>query len=98
MGQRRIEEAQELLAKFSGYARGAIFLKRSVEGFEPVGEENLYAVKEVNPETVMIVLVDNEGNAKAISSYTGKTRAQDICRRLEAAGIKKYEGELNLPA
>jgi hypothetical protein len=98
IGQRRIDEAQKLLAKFTGYARGAIFLKRRVEGFEPVGEENLYAVKEVNQDTVIILLVDGEGNAKAISSYMGKIRAQNVYGEIEAAGIKKYEGELNLPA
>ena len=96
-GQRRMEEAQKLLTKFAGYAKPAIFLKRGVQEFEPVGEEDLFSIVEINPGTVMIALVDSEGNAKAISSYMGKIRGQEVIKQIEGAGIRKYEGNLNLP-
>jgi hypothetical protein len=72
-------------------------LKRDIRSFEPVGEENFYAVIEINPGTVMILLVDAEGNAKAMSAYIGKIRARTILEQMEASGIKKYEGILNFP-
>ena len=97
IGQKRIDEAEQLMTKFTGFARGAIFLKRRIDGFEPVGEENLYSVVEINPGTVMIAFVDSEGNAKALSSYIGKIRSQQVIGRIESAGIPKYEGKINLP-
>ena len=96
-GQKRTEEAEKLLTRFAGYAKPAIFLKKRVHEFEPVGKEDLFSVVEINPGTVMIALVDSEGNAKAISSYIGKIRAQEVIKQIEEAGIRKYDGDLNLP-
>jgi hypothetical protein len=97
IGQKRTEDAEKLLAKYTGSATAAIFLKDGMGSFEPVGEENFYAVVEVNPETVMVALVDGEGNAKAVSSYAGKIRSQQIIKQIELDGIKRYDGKLNLP-
>ena len=96
-GQHRTEEARKLLEKFTGSANAAIFLKERTEGFEPVGLENLYAVVQTNPSTMMIALVDSEGNAKATSTYMGKIRGEDVIKQIEEAGIKRYDGRLNLP-
>ncbi len=97
VGQKRSDDAERLLKKYAGFARAAIFLKHKTEGFEPVGEENLYALVEINPGTVMIVFVDSEGNAKAMSSYIGKIRSQQVVKQVEADGIRKYDGKVNLP-
>ena len=97
VGQKRSDDAEKLLSRYTGFARAAIFLKNSKGGFEPVGEENLYAVVEINPGTVMIAFVDAEGNAKALSSYVGKIRSQQIIKQIELDGLKKFEGRVNLP-
>jgi len=97
VGKKRIDDAEKLLGKNAGFARPAIFLKTTSKGFEPVGTENLYAVVEINPGTVMIALVDGEGNAKAMSSYIGKIRSQQVIRQIELDGIERYEGKVNLP-
>lgn len=97
VGQRRSGDAERLLAKYTQFARAAIFLKNKKGSFEPVGEENLYAVVEINPGTVMVALVDGEGNAKAMSSYIGKIRSQQIIKQIELDGIRKFEGKINLP-
>jgi hypothetical protein len=97
VGQKRSDDAEKLLSKYAGFARAAIFLKTRTEGFEPVGEENLYAVVEINPGTVMIAIVDGEGNTKAMSSYVGKVRSKQITKQIELDGIKRYDGKVNLP-
>ncbi len=97
VGQKRSDVAEKLLAKYTGFARAAIFLKTRAEGFEPVGEENFYALVEINPGTVMIAIVDGEGNAKAMSSYVGKVRSKQITKQIELDGIRKYDGRVNLP-
>ena len=97
VGQKRSDDSEKLLSKYTGFARAAIFLKNRTGGFEPVGEENLYAIVEINPGTVMIALVDADGNAKALSSYVGKIRSQEIIKQIELDGLKRFEGKLNLP-
>jgi hypothetical protein len=97
VGQRRSGDAERLLSKYTGFARAAIFLKNANGSFEPVGEENLYAVVEINRGTVMVALVDADGNAKALSSYVGKIRSQQIVKQIELDGLKKFEGKVNLP-
>jgi hypothetical protein len=97
VGQKRSDDSEKLLSKYAGFARAAMFLKSKAGSFEPVGEENLYAVVEINPGTVMIAFVDSDGNAKALSSYVGKIRSQQIVKRIELEGIKKFEGKVNLP-
>ncbi len=97
VGQKRSDISEKLLSKYTGFARAAIFLKNKQGGFEPVGEENLYALVEINPGTVMIAFVDSEGNAKAMSSYVGKIRSQQIIRQIELDGIRRFEGKVNLP-
>jgi hypothetical protein len=97
VGQKRSDDAEKLLAKYTGFARAAIFLKSGKGSFEPVGDENYYAVVEINPGTVMIALVDSEGNAKAMSSYVGKIRSHQVIKQIELDGIVKYDGKVNLP-
>jgi hypothetical protein len=97
VGQKRSDDSEQLLKKYTGFARAAIFLKTRTEGFEPVGEENLYALVDINPGTVMVVFVDKDGNAKAMSSYIGKIRSQQVIKQIEGDGITKYEGKVNLP-
>jgi hypothetical protein len=97
VGQKRSDDAEKLLAKYTGFARAAIFLKNGKGGFEPVGDENFFAVVEINPGTVMVALVDGEGNAKAMSSYVGKIRSQQVIKQIELDGIKRYDGKINLP-
>jgi len=97
VGQKRSDDAEKLLSKYTGFARAAMFLKNKTGGFEPVGDENLYAVVEINPGTVMIAFVDGDGNAKALSSYVGKIRSQQIMKQIELDGIKRFDGKVNLP-
>ena len=97
IGQERAEKAAELLSKVTGYAKGAIFLKHEKDTFEPVGEENLYAVMELKPRTTVVVICDASGNAKAISQFMHPKTAEKVAEKLEQMGIIKYNGIPYLP-
>ncbi|MEM0116948.1 MAG: hypothetical protein QXE12_04140 [Conexivisphaerales archaeon] len=97
IGQERTEKAAEILAKVTGYAKGAIFLKHESEEFEPVGEENFYALIELRPKSLVIVLCDAGGNAKAISQFLHPSLAKKLEERLKAMNIERYNGIPYLP-
>ncbi|MEM0118720.1 MAG: hypothetical protein QXP36_12965 [Conexivisphaerales archaeon] len=97
IGQKRTEEAARLLASVTGYAKSAVFLKHEVTGFEPVGEDNYYSVVQLRPPSVVVVLCDSGGNAKAMSQFLHPKAVDAILTKLQQMGIKRYEGEPYLP-
>jgi hypothetical protein len=97
IGQERTDRAAKLLASVSGYAKSAVFLKHETNEFEPVGEENFYAIIPLKPPSVVVVLCDSGGNSKAMSQFFTPKSAESVAKKLEALGIRLYTGEPYLP-
>jgi hypothetical protein len=98
MGEKRVKASQELLTRYTGHAMPALALKDSKDNvWEPVGEENLFAVvKEVNG--YMIVLCDKNGIAKSIAEwFTEDTKNQIIAKIKGEQNMTEYLGKLSLP-
>ena|ERR671923_250704 len=98
LGEKRVKTAQELLTRYTGHAMPALALKDSKDNvWEPVGEENLFAVvKEVNG--YMIVLCDKNGIAKSIAEwFTEDTKDQIIAKIKGEQNMTEYLGKLSLP-
>jgi hypothetical protein len=98
MGEKRVKASQELLTRYTGHAMPALALKDSKDDvWEPVGEENLFAVvKEVNG--YMIVLCDKNGIAKSIAEwFTEETKNQIIAKIKGEQNMTEYLGKLSLP-
>jgi hypothetical protein len=98
MGEKRVKVAQDLLARYTGTAMPALALKDNKDNkWEPVGEENLYAV--VREEGgYMIALCDSRGIAKAIAQwFTEDTKNQIVERIRSEQNMQEYVGKLSLP-
>jgi hypothetical protein len=98
MGEKRVKAAQELLTRYTGHAMPALALKDNKDNvWEPVGEENLFAVvKEVNG--YMIVICDKNGVAKSIAEwFTEDTKNQIIAKIKGEQNMTEYLGKLSLP-
>ena len=82
----------------AGHAMPALALKDNKDNrWEPVGEENLYAV--VKEEGgYMIALCDRNGIAKAIAQwFTGETKDEIVAKIKAELGMQEYFGKLSLP-
>src|SRR5579875_3922897 len=79
------------------YAKGAVFLRHEKNEFEPVGEENFYAIVELKPKSVIIALCDDGGNAKAISQYLHPSLAEKLVEKLKTRNIRQYQGTPYIP-
>ena len=105
-GQKRVNEAREYLNKFAnGKAMPALALKDNKTNiWDPVGEENLYAV--VNGASgfvvtddggYIIVLCDKNGIAKTIAQGLSDEEKTSIINSLKSDNIQEYNGEVSLP-
>lgn len=98
MGEKRVKVAQDLLTKYAGHAMPALALKDNKDNkWEPVGEENLYAV--VKEESgYMIALCDSKGIAKTIAQWFTEDTKNEIVNRMKAENnMQEYFGKLSLP-
>ncbi|WP_415281782.1 hypothetical protein [Candidatus Nitrososphaera sp. FF02] len=98
VGEKRVKVAQDLLSKYTGTAMPALALKDNKDNkWEPVGEENLYAV--VKEESgYMIALCDSKGIAKAIAQWFMEDTKNEIVGRMKAEqNMQEYFGKLSLP-
>jgi len=98
LGEKRVKAAQDLLTRYTGHALPALALKDNKDNvWEPVGEENLFAVvKEVNG--YMIVICDKNGVAKSIAEwFTEDTKDQIIAKIKGEQDMTEYLGKLSLP-
>lgn len=98
MGEKRVKIAQDILTKYAGHAMPALALKDNKDNkWEPVGEENLYAVvKEVSG--YMIALCDSKGIAKSIAQWFTEDTKNEIVGRMKAENnMHEYFGKLSLP-
>jgi hypothetical protein len=98
LGEKRVIASQNLLTKYTGHALPALALKDNKDNhWEPVGEENLYAiVKESNG--FMIVFCDKNGVAKSIAQwFTEDAKNQIIARVRAEQNMSEFVGKLSLP-
>ena len=96
-GRARARHALEKLQEVAGASFPVLFLKTGTHDWTPVGEEELFALVSGKGGTAAVVLCDSDGNAKAISAWSGYADAERVSRALEAKGCAKYEGEVKLP-
>ena len=105
-GQKRVNMAREYLNKFvNGKAMPALALKdNKTNAWEPVGEENLYAV--VNGVSgfvvtddigYILVLCDKNGIAKTIVQGLSDGEKTNIINSLKSDNIEEYHGDVSLP-
>ena len=106
IGEKRVKEACEYLNKKSnGKAMPALALKdNKSNAWEPVGEENLYAVLNdaggyvlTDVRGYMIALCDKNGISKAIVRGLNVEQKDAIVKMLQADNIVEYKGQVSLP-
>ncbi len=98
IGEARAAKAQERLMKYVVPAMSAMMVKDRGGDFEPVGEEDFYAIVDTPREGMCIVaLCDSEGYAKAISNPIPKGQARAIAAQMRRDGIEEYKGKPILP-
>ena len=106
IGQKRVQAARDLLNKFTnGKAMSALALRdNKTNVWEPVGEENLYAILNdvggyvlTDVSGYMIVLCDKNGISKAIARGLDMQHKDVIVKMLQDDNIQEYKGEVSLP-
>ena len=106
LGQKRVSNAREYLNKFAnGKAMPALALKdNKTNVWEPVGEENYYAVVNGTSGFVVtddggyiLVLCDKNGIAKTIAQGLSYEEKSNIVNMLKSDNIQEYHGEVSLP-
>ena len=98
MGEKRVKAAQEILNRYVGHAMPALALKDNKDNiWEPVGEENLFAVVKED-QGYMIALCDKNGIAKSIAQWFDEDKKNEILKRFkEEEEMQEYFGKLSLP-
>ena len=98
IGEKRVKASQDLLTKYTGHALPALALKDNKDNkWEPVGDENLYAVVKEDAG-YMIALCDKNGIAKTIAQWFTEGVKEDIVTRLKSDhNMQEYFGKLSLP-
>lgn len=98
IGEKRVRASQDLLTRYTGHAMPALALKDNKDNvWEPVGDENLYAVVKEDAG-YMIALCDKNGIAKTIAQWFTEGVKEEIVARLKSEhGMQEYFGKLSLP-
>ena len=106
VGQKRVAEDRDYLNKLTdGKAMPALALKNSKTNvWEPVGEENLYAIVDESTGFVLtdtsgyiIALVDNNGYSKTLVQGMNKEQKENLEKLFQADKILEYKGKVSLP-
>ncbi len=106
IGEKRVKAAREYLNRLSNeQAMPALALRDNrTNVWEPVGEENLYAVLNdaggyvlTDVSGYMIVICDKNGISKAIIRGLNIERKDNIIKKIQAENIVEYKGEVTLP-
>jgi len=105
-GQKRVNKAREYLNKLAnGKAMPALALKdNKTNVWEPVGEENFYAVVNgasgfvvTDDSGFILVLCDKNGIAKTIAQGLSDEEKTNIINLLKSDNIEEYHGEVSMP-
>lgn len=106
IGEKRVKIAREYLNKISnGQAMPALALRDNRSNvWEPVGDENLYAVLNdaggyvlTDVSGYMVVLCDKNGISKAIVRGLNVEHKDAIVKKLQEENILEYKGPVTLP-
>jgi len=92
IGQERARKSQHKLFQYSGFAFLTKTVKQNGEQFEPVGEEDLVTMENVEDKTI-VVICDADGYAKAQTKPLPLDQAKKIYEKMLADGFKEFEGE-----
>ena len=92
IGQERARKSQHKLFQYSGFAFLTKTVKQNGEQFEPVGEEDLVTMDNVEDKTVVIIC-DADGYAKAQTKPLPLDQAKKIYEKMLNDGFKRFEGE-----
>ena len=106
MGQKRVATSREYLNKLANNrAMPALALQNSKSDvWEPVGEENLYAVVDESSGFVLtdtsgyiVAICDKGGFSKAIVQGVTKEQCDTMVAQFEKDGVPKFSGKVILP-
>ena len=106
MGQKRVEAARAYLNSISNdRAMPALALRDNKSNvWEPVGEENLYAVIDESSGFVLtdssgyiIALCDGNGTSKTLVQSLNQEQKDNIVELLKKDNIVEYKGKVALP-
>ena len=106
MGQKRVNSAREYLNKLSDdRAMPALALRDTkTDIWEPVGEENLYAVVDESSGFVLtdtsgyiVALCDKGGFSKTLVQGVSREQCEQMVAQFEKDGIQKFVGKVILP-
>jgi hypothetical protein len=92
IGQERARKSQHKLFQYSGFAFLTKTVKQNGEQFEPVGEEDLVTMDNVEDKTVVIIC-DADGYAKAQTKPLPLDQAKKIYEKMLNDGFKRFQGE-----
>ena len=95
LGQERARKSQMTLFSYAGFAMLTLTVKKSKGMFVPVGEKELVAVVK-KTEGWIVVIVDEEGFAKAQSKLMNEIDAKEILNKAKNAGIDEYTDQVRL--
>jgi len=106
IGEKRVKEAREYLNKLAnGRAMPALALRdNKTNVWEPVGEENFYAVIDESSGFVLtdssgyiMALCDKNGISKAIVQGVSKEQKDEMVKALQSDNILEFKGKVQLP-
>ena len=106
LGQKRVAAAREYLNKLTnGKAMPALALKDTKSNiWEPVGEENLYAIVDESSGFVLtdtsgyiVAIVDNNGISKALVQGVNKVQKENLLKLFKEDKIPEFKGKISLP-
>ena len=106
IGQKRVESSREYLNSLSNdRAMPALALRDNKSNiWEPVGEENLYAIVDESSGFVLtdssgyiLALCDKNGISKAIVQGLSQEQNDEMVKLLENDKIPEYKGKVVLP-
>jgi len=92
IGQERARKSQHKLFQYSGFAFLTKTVKQIGEQFEPVGEEDLVTMEDVEDKAI-VVICDADGYAKAQTKPLPLDQAKKIYEKMLADGFKEFKGE-----
>ena len=98
VGQKRVESARAYLNSISNdRAMPALALRdNKTNVWEPVGEENLYALV-TDSSGYILALCDKNGISKALVQGLSQEQKNEIVTLLEKDNIPEYKGKVALP-
>ncbi|MFQ5940450.1 MAG: hypothetical protein ACE5KA_01970 [Nitrososphaerales archaeon] len=92
-GQERARRSQHKLFEYSGFAFLTKTVKQVEDGFEPVGEEELAAMEDNGDGTMLVIICDAEGFAKAQTKPLPEEQAKKIFEKMLKDGFMEFKGE-----